>query len=104
MHIRQLKLLINQVDIHQRGNMQPIQDLLNRIHWDPAFGQGRFELAFIDHTSRQLVRLSWEAITFVPGDHYFFHYQDSDGFAHSVPLHRIKVVYKNGAPIWQRQH
>lgn len=84
--------------------MQPIQDLLNRIRWDPVFGQGRFELAFLDHSTRDLVRVPWEAVSFVPGDHYFFHYLDADGLAHSVPYHRIKLVYKNGVPIWQRHH
>jgi uncharacterized protein (UPF0248 family) len=84
--------------------MQPIQELLNRIHWDPVFGQGRFELAFLDHKARQLVRVPLAEVSFVPGDHYFFHYLDADGLAHSVPLHRIKAVYKNGVRIWQRTH
>ncbi|MBI1422398.1 MAG: DUF504 domain-containing protein [Gammaproteobacteria bacterium] len=84
--------------------MQPIQDLLNRIRWDPAFGQGRFEVAFLDHLERELVRLPLAAVIFAPGDHYFFHYVDVEGLAHSVPFHRIKAVYKNGELIWQRRH
>ena len=83
--------------------MQPIQDLLNRIRWDPDFGHGRFELAFLDHMAQELVRLPWETVSFLPGDHYFFHYLDADGVAHSVPYHRIRAVYKNGVPIWQRR-
>ena len=84
--------------------MQPIQDLLNRIHWDPDFGQGWFELAFLDHSARELVRLAFDRISFVPGDHYFFHYLDEAGAMHSVPFHRIRAVYKNGEVIWQRGH
>jgi len=84
--------------------MQPIHELLNRIHWDPVFGQGRFELAFLDHKEQELVRLPFEALSFVPGDHYFFHYLDEDGHAHSIPFHRIKAVYKNGELIWWRSH
>lgn len=84
--------------------MQPIHELLNRIHWDPEFGQGRFELAFLDHKAQALVRLPFEAVSFAPGDHYFFHYLDEDGLPHSVPFHRIKAVYKNGELIWQRSH
>ena len=84
--------------------MQPIHELLNRIHWDPKFGEGRFELAFLDHLEQELVRLPFEQIQFAPGDHYFFHYLDAEGVAHSVPFHRIKAVYKNGALIWQRTH
>jgi uncharacterized protein (UPF0248 family) len=84
--------------------MQPIQDLLNRIHWDPEFGQGQFELAFLDHREQDLVRMPFAAVFFVPGDHYFFHYVDADGLAHHVPFHRIKAVYKNGELIWRRHH
>jgi uncharacterized protein (UPF0248 family) len=84
--------------------MQPIQELLNRIHWDPEFGRGRFELAFLDHAARDLVRLPFDKVSFAPGDHYFFHYLDEDGLAHSVPFHRIKAVYKNGERIWHREH
>ena len=84
--------------------MQPIHELLNRIHWDPDFGVGRFELAFLDHTARELVRMPFDKLSFVPGDHYFFHYLDEEGAAHSVPFHRIKSVYKNGELIWHREH
>jgi len=84
--------------------MQPIQDLLSRIHWDPEFGQGRFELAFLDHREQDLIRLPFNQIQFVPGDHYFFHYLDEEGVSHSVPLHRIKSVYRDGKLIWQRTH
>jgi uncharacterized protein (UPF0248 family) len=84
--------------------MQPIQDLLNRIHWDPHFGEGRFELAFVDHRVPGLVRLAFDKLCFAPGDHYFFQYFDEEGVVHNVPFHRIKAVYKNGELIWQRKH
>ena len=84
--------------------MQPIHELLNRIHWDAEFGKGEFELWFLDHVAETLVKLPFNEITFVPGDHYFFHYLDEDGDEHSVPFHRIKAVYKNGSRIWSREH
>lgn len=82
--------------------MQPIHELLNRIHWDAGFGAGDFELAFLDHREQELVRLPFARIQFVPGDHYFFHYLDAEGIDHNVPYHRIRQVYKNGQLIWQR--
>jgi len=82
--------------------VQPIQELLNRIHWDPEFGRGHFELAFLDHVQEGLVRLPFESLSFIPGDHYFFYYLDTDGISHNVPFHRIKAVYKNGELIWHR--
>lgn len=84
--------------------MQPVHELLNRIHWDAEFGKGEFELGFLDHMEQQLIRLPFREISFFPGDHYFFHYLDAEGEEHSVPFHRIKAVYKNGELIWHREH
>lgn len=84
--------------------MQPIHELLNRIHWDTEFGKGEFELWFHNHVGQQLTKLPFNEITFLPGDHYFFYYMDEEGEEHSVPLHRIKSVYKNGELIWHREH
>ena len=84
--------------------MRPIHELLNRIHWDTEFGKAEFELWFLDHMKAQLVKLPFHKITFVPGDHYFFHYLDEEGEEHSVPFHRIRAVYKNGKRIWFREN
>ncbi len=29
---------------------------------------------------------------------------DADGYAHEVPFHRVRDVYKNGELIWHREH
>jgi uncharacterized protein (UPF0248 family) len=84
--------------------MEPIHELLNRIHWDPEFGKGDFEIGFLDKIEHEIIRVALKKITFVPGDHYFFHYMDSEGREHSVPLHRIKDVFKDGVRIWHRDH
>lgn len=84
--------------------MQPIHELLNRIKWDPEFGQGEFELGIYDRVEGKVIRLPFRAIEFVPGEHSCFYYFDEEGKEHSVPLHRIKAVYKNGELIWHREH
>lgn len=84
--------------------MQPIHEILNRIHWDPEFGKGEFEIEFLDRLEHDLIRLPLKEVVFVPDEHYFFHYLDQEGIEHSVPLHRIKSVYKNGECIWHRSH
>ena len=84
--------------------MQPIHELINRIHWDEEFGKGDFELGFLDRVEERIIRLPFRNIVFMPGDHYFFHYMDEDGTEHNVPFHRIKTVYKNGVLIWHREH
>lgn len=84
--------------------MQPIHELLNRIHWDDDFGNGEFELWFLDHVGEMMVKLKLHELTFLSGDRFFFYYTDEHGVEHSVPLHRIKAVYKNGELIWHREH
>lgn len=84
--------------------MQPVHELLNRIHWDPEFGKGEFEIGFLDKLEERIIRLPMREIVFEPGEHYFFRYLDEEGIMHNVPLHRIKQVYKNGELIWHREH
>ncbi|WP_126456785.1 DUF504 domain-containing protein [Sulfuriflexus mobilis] len=83
--------------------MQTINELLNRIHWDPEFGEGEFEVAFLDRVEQEMIRLPFRKISFVPGEHFFFYYFDDDAVEHSVPFHRIKAVYKNDECIWHRE-
>lgn len=52
--------------------MQPIHELLNRIHWDEEFAKGDFELGFLDRVEEKIIRLPFRNIVFVQGDHYFF--------------------------------
>lgn len=85
-------------------SMQTIRELLDRIHWDSEFSQGEFELGFLDHHCTEEVRIPLQRVIFLAGDHFFFYYTDTDGQQHSVPLHRIKSVYKNGQRIWHREH
>jgi uncharacterized protein (UPF0248 family) len=84
--------------------MQPIHELLNRIHWDPEFGQGEFELGIYDRVEDKVIRLPLHEIVRVPEEHNLFYYMDEECAEHSVPLHRIKAVYKNGEFIWHREH
>ena len=83
--------------------MQPIQELLNRIHWDTEFSRGKFEIGYFDRITHRIIRLPLQQITFDPDNHFFFQFVNSDGISHEVPLHRIRVVYKDGVCIWQRE-
>jgi hypothetical protein len=40
--------------------MQPIHELLNRIHWDAEFGKGDFELWFHNHVGQPTLA-GWKA-------------------------------------------
>jgi len=41
--------------------MIPIQDVLNRIRWDPDFAQGEFTIAYYDRIKKDLVTVPLKA-------------------------------------------
>lgn len=84
--------------------MQTIKQLLDRIRWDPAFGRGEFEIGYYDRVERRILRIPLREVVFAADEHGFFECLDEDGQARSVPLHRIKEVYRDGELIWQRTH
>ncbi len=84
--------------------MIPIHELLNRIRWDRAFGQADFIIGYYDRVADAIVRVPLGEISFKPGDHFSFELYDNEGELHSIPLHRIKQVYRDGQLIWHREH
>jgi uncharacterized protein (UPF0248 family) len=82
--------------------MIPIQDLLDRIRWDPEFGQGEFVIGYQDRVAHAIVRVPFKRIFFPPSGHFSFEAVEADGTVHTVPLHRVREVYRNGELIWQR--
>ena len=82
--------------------MLPIQDLLHRIHWDPAFGQGRFEIAYLDKVVDRLERVPLEAVHFEPGERFGFELIGLHGEGQFIPYHRVREVYRDGVLIWSR--
>ncbi len=83
--------------------MMPIQDLLNRIRWDVRFGQARFEIGYYDRVEKTLLRVPLEKVCFSDAEHYFLDVIAPDGAVHSVPLHRVRAVWRDGMLIWQRE-
>lgn len=84
--------------------MTPIHELLNRIRWDEAFGKGDFVIGYLDRVEDRIIHVPLHALFFEPGDHFSFDLIDDKGELHSIPLHRIKEVYKDNALIWHREH
>jgi uncharacterized protein (UPF0248 family) len=81
----------------------PIHELLARIRWDPEFGRGRFEIAYLDRKRKALVRLPLERIRVSPVERFAFEALEEDGSLHSVPYHRVRAVWRDGALIWSRK-
>lgn len=84
--------------------MIPLHELLNRIHWDPGFGRGEFRIGYLDHMRGGLVYVPLMEVSQAEGNHFCFDVTDEEGVVHSVPYHRVKEVWKDGALIWHREH
>jgi len=82
--------------------MVPIQDLLNRIRWDREFGKGAFEIGYLDHVERRVVRVPLKSVHFERGNRFSFQLEDEMGEILSIPFHRIREVYRDGVLIWHR--
>ena len=82
--------------------MIPIQDLLHRMQWDPDFSRADFEIGYFDRLTGKIVRVPFRHLRFEKGEHFAFEAIEDDGSVHSVPLHRVREVRRNGALIWQR--
>lgn len=83
--------------------MMPIQDLLHRILWDRRFGQGEFTLGYYDRIEQKLVLVPLRDIEFPKDSPGVFELIDGDGMVRTIPLHRVREVYKNGELIWRRE-
>jgi uncharacterized protein (UPF0248 family) len=83
--------------------MIPIQDLLSRIRWDPGFGRGEFVIGYYDRIENRIVRIPYRRVHFSPEEHFSFDAVEDDGTVHSVPLHRVRDVWRNGRRIWHRE-
>ncbi len=84
--------------------MIPIHELLSRIHWDRDFGTGNFIIGYYDRVTDTIIRVPLVELHFEPGDRFSFDLVDEAGEVHSIPLHRIKEVFRDGVLIWQRKH
>jgi uncharacterized protein (UPF0248 family) len=82
--------------------MTPIQDLLHRIRWDPAFGKASFEIAYLDKVAGELVRVPFAELHMDPGEPFGFELTGPHGETRFIPYHRVREVYRDGVLIWQR--
>jgi uncharacterized protein (UPF0248 family) len=107
--------------------MQPLQDLLHRIQWDPEFGRGTFAIGYEDrpvspdprHHHRHHGRKRHDRDESARDEHPervvpfadvrldaqhpgTFAVVDEGGTVVRVPLHRVRTVYRDGSVIWAR--
>ena len=82
--------------------MIPIRDLFSRIRWDPELKDSKFEIGYWDRVASRITRVPLDRIEFAEGTRLAFDAIEEDGTIHTVPLHRVRAVWRDGALIWQR--
>lgn len=87
---------------HESVAMQPIHELLSRIKWDETFGRAEFIIGYHDRFNNNIIRVPLKEILFDKEDRFDFELIDDMGVTHSIPLHRIREVYRDGVLIWHR--
>lgn len=82
--------------------MQPLQELLHRITWDPVFGKGEFALGYEDRVAHEEKIVPFASTRIDPKRPDTFSFDDEEGIVAHIPLHRVRAVYKDGVVIWRR--
>ena len=85
--------------------MIPLQRLLNRIRWDREFGTAYFEIGYLDHTAKKIIRIPLTKIHLQQGNQFSFQLEDETGELMEmlvIPFHRIRRVFRDGVLIWSR--
>jgi len=84
------------------SGMIPIDQLLNRIRWDREFGDADFVIGYYDRVTDEIIQIPFSSLITEAGDHFSMQILNDDTIVRSVPLHRVREVYRNGKLIWRR--
>ena len=83
--------------------MTPIHELLARIRWDDDFAKSRFVIGYWDRVAGKVLHADLREIVWDADNPSFFDLvANGSGVGHSIPFHRIREVWRDGALIWQR--
>jgi len=79
--------------------MISIQRLLNRNRWDGEFGAAYFEIGYVVHAARKIIRIPFTKIHPQQGNQFRFQFEDERDEVLVIPSHRIRRVFRNGVLI-----
>ncbi|KAI5915725.1 DUF504 domain-containing protein [Thauera sp. 2A1] len=83
--------------------MTPLHELLSRIRWDAEFGAADFVVGYYDRVAGGIVRVDMQALSVDPDNHSLLDLIDEDGVVRSMPMHRVREVFRDGELIWKRE-
>jgi uncharacterized protein (UPF0248 family) len=83
--------------------MVPIQDVLHRIQWDPSCRGHRFDIGYLDRVAGAVVRVPLADAHLDAARPASLILRDAAGVALRIPLHRVRVVWRDGVSFWARR-
>ncbi|MBN8443272.1 MAG: DUF504 domain-containing protein [Thauera sp.] len=83
--------------------MTPLHELLSRIRWDAEFGAADFVLGYHDRVAGPIVRVDLRDVSIDADNPYLLDLVDEEGVVRSMPMHRVREVFRNGVLIWKRE-
>ncbi|MBN2112160.1 DUF504 domain-containing protein [Candidatus Woesearchaeota archaeon] len=79
--------------------MQYIADLINKIKWDENENPEDYVIGYEDRISKKIVEIKFTEIKRIEGN---FMVLERDLEEVDIPMHRIRVVKKQGNIVWER--
>ena len=70
--------------------------------WDEEYGKAKFVIGYYDRVVDEIIQVSFKELDFDPDDHFDFSLIDDEGETHTIPLHRIREVFRNNELVWER--
>ncbi|WP_425532177.1 RNA repair domain-containing protein [Aromatoleum anaerobium] len=61
-------------------------------------------LGYYDCVAHHIVHVDLRDVSFDPENRRMLKFVDEDGVVRSMPLHRIKEVFRSDMRIWHREH
>lgn len=83
--------------------MTPLHELLSRIRWDAEFGAADFVLGYHDRVAGRIVRVDLRDVSIDADNPSLLDLVDEEGVVRSMPMHRVREVFRNGVLIWKRE-
>lgn len=78
--------------------MQKLIDLLNKIKWDKRENPDDYALYYLDRITNEYKEIKFNYIKEIEGSFIVLNDEDET----HIPLHRFKIVKKNGLVVWRR--
>jgi uncharacterized protein (UPF0248 family) len=79
--------------------MQYIVDLINKIKWDENENPGDYVIGYEDRISKEIIEIKFTEIKKIE-DNFMVLERDLEEV--NIPLHRIRIVKKQGKVVWER--